>query len=144
MAYGKRRSKLAKEVSPPQIVQPHRLEVEVVAKVLDFRVTAHLHAFPGVLVQMATDAVDVVKAPFDLVSQWYEMFLDHLVDRAYVEFGIFEEIQQQFQITVTGAPANAVDSAIKRLRAKLRTSSSEADAIEAVRGVGYRFSKLKL
>jgi two-component system alkaline phosphatase synthesis response regulator PhoP len=32
----------------------------------------------------------------------------------------------------------AVDSAIKRLRAKLRAASPEADAIEAVRGVGYR------
>ena len=35
----------------------------------------------------------------------------------------------------------AVDSAVKRLRAKLRTVSASADAIEAVRGVGYRFNK---
>jgi two-component system response regulator RegX3 len=34
----------------------------------------------------------------------------------------------------------AVDSAIKRLRAKLRGASTEADSIEAVRGVGYRFN----
>lgn len=32
----------------------------------------------------------------------------------------------------------AVDSAIKRLRAKLRNSAPEADCLEAVRGVGYR------
>jgi two-component system alkaline phosphatase synthesis response regulator PhoP len=32
----------------------------------------------------------------------------------------------------------AVDSAVKRLRAALRRASPEADAIEAVRGVGYR------
>jgi len=32
----------------------------------------------------------------------------------------------------------AVDSAIKRLRAALRSAAAEADAIEAVRGVGYR------
>lgn len=32
----------------------------------------------------------------------------------------------------------AVDSTVKRLRAKLRTTASEADCIEAVRGVGYR------
>ena len=32
----------------------------------------------------------------------------------------------------------AVDSAIKRLRAKLRDASPEADCIESVRGVGYR------
>ena len=35
----------------------------------------------------------------------------------------------------------AVDSAVKRLRAKLRTVSASADAIEAVRGVGYRLNK---
>jgi DNA-binding response OmpR family regulator len=32
----------------------------------------------------------------------------------------------------------AVDSTVKRLRAKLRAAASEADRIEAVRGVGYR------
>lgn len=32
----------------------------------------------------------------------------------------------------------AVDSAVKRLRAKLRDVSPEADCIESVRGVGYR------
>jgi DNA-binding response OmpR family regulator len=32
----------------------------------------------------------------------------------------------------------AVDSAVKRLRASLRAAEPEADAIEAVRGVGYR------
>ena len=35
----------------------------------------------------------------------------------------------------------AVDSAVKRLRAKLRAASISADAIEAVRGVGYRLNK---
>ena len=35
----------------------------------------------------------------------------------------------------------AVDSAIKRLRVKLRASSGDADRIESVRGIGYRFMK---
>jgi len=34
----------------------------------------------------------------------------------------------------------AVDSAVKRLRAKLRAASPQADVIEAVRGVGYRYN----
>jgi len=34
----------------------------------------------------------------------------------------------------------AVDSAIKRLRAKLRAASPEADCIESVRGLGYRIT----
>jgi DNA-binding response OmpR family regulator len=32
----------------------------------------------------------------------------------------------------------AVDSTVKRLRAKLRLAAAEADAIQAVRGIGYR------
>ena len=35
----------------------------------------------------------------------------------------------------------AVDSAVKRLRAKLRAASSSADRIEAIRGIGYRFTR---
>jgi two-component system alkaline phosphatase synthesis response regulator PhoP len=35
----------------------------------------------------------------------------------------------------------AVDSAIKRLRAKLHSANDNADAIEAVRGVGYRLTR---
>jgi DNA-binding response OmpR family regulator len=35
----------------------------------------------------------------------------------------------------------AVDSAVKRLRSKLRAASLEADGIEAVRGIGYRFKR---
>ena len=34
-----------------------------------------------------------------------------------------------------------VDSAVKRLRAKLRAVSGDSDAIEAVRGIGYRLNK---
>jgi DNA-binding response OmpR family regulator len=35
----------------------------------------------------------------------------------------------------------AVDSAVKRLRAKLRAASSDADEIESVRGIGYRMKR---
>ena len=34
----------------------------------------------------------------------------------------------------------AVDSTVKRLRAKLRAASAEADCIESVRGLGYRIN----
>jgi len=37
----------------------------------------------------------------------------------------------------------AVDSAVKRLRAKLREACTEADCIEAVRGLGYRIKEGK-
>jgi DNA-binding response OmpR family regulator len=35
----------------------------------------------------------------------------------------------------------AVDSAVKRLRAKLRSANPEADGIESVRGIGYRINR---
>jgi two-component system alkaline phosphatase synthesis response regulator PhoP len=35
----------------------------------------------------------------------------------------------------------AVDSAVKRLRARLRACSGDADRIETVRGIGYRYRK---
>ena len=38
----------------------------------------------------------------------------------------------------------AVDSAVKRLRAKLREASREADCIESVRGLGYRINPAKV
>ncbi len=38
----------------------------------------------------------------------------------------------------------AVDSAVKRLRAKLRQAAPEADCIESVRGLGYRISQTSL
>ena len=38
----------------------------------------------------------------------------------------------------------AVDSAIKRLRAKLRNASPDADCIESVRGLGYRVNQAHL
>jgi DNA-binding response OmpR family regulator len=34
-----------------------------------------------------------------------------------------------------------VDSAVKRLRAKLRAANPEADRVESVRGIGYRFNR---
>src|SRR5512138_170065 len=38
----------------------------------------------------------------------------------------------------------AVDSAVKRLRAKLRQAAPEADCIESVRGLGYRINQTHL
>jgi DNA-binding response OmpR family regulator len=46
-------------------------------------------------------------------------------------------LEQAWGYDYTG-DTRAVDSAMKRLRAKLRAASPEADCIEAVRGVGYR------
>ena len=51
-------------------------------------------------------------------------------------------LEQAWGYTYVG-DTRAVDSAVKRLRAKLRLAAPEADAIEAVRGVGYRITLQK-
>jgi two-component system alkaline phosphatase synthesis response regulator PhoP len=47
-------------------------------------------------------------------------------------------LEQAWRYEAVG-DTRVVDSAIKRLRAKLRAAAPDADAIEAVRGVGYRY-----
>jgi DNA-binding response OmpR family regulator len=49
-------------------------------------------------------------------------------------------LEQTWGYDFTG-DTRAVDSAVKRLRAKLRAASAEADSIETVRGVGYRMNR---
>jgi len=48
-------------------------------------------------------------------------------------------LEQVWGYDFTG-DTRAVDSAVKRLRAGLRRANPQADAIEAVRGVGYKFN----
>jgi DNA-binding response OmpR family regulator len=49
-------------------------------------------------------------------------------------------LEQTWGYDFTG-DTRAVDSAVKRLRAKLRAASAESDSIETVRGVGYRLNR---
>jgi hypothetical protein len=63
------------------------------AQVHALRISAALHGSTWMLVQMTTDTVDVVETPLYLLTQGYELFLDSLVDRSYVELRVLQEIQ---------------------------------------------------
>ncbi len=76
--------------------------------------------------------LDLTRLEFDL--------LYHLLSNAGRVLARERLLEQVWGYDFVG-DTRAVDSAVKRLRAKLRAVSDEADAIEAVRGVGYRFSK---
>jgi DNA-binding response OmpR family regulator len=52
-----------------------------------------------------------------------------------------EQLLQQAWGYDFAGDTRTVDSAIKRLRAKLRAASRETDCVESVRGVGYRLRK---
>ena len=86
----------------------------------------------GRTVTLGETTLNLTRLEFDL--------LYHLLSNA-VRVITRERLLEQVWGYDFAGDTRAVDSAIKRLRAKLRTVSASADAIEAVRGVGYRFNK---
>jgi DNA-binding response OmpR family regulator len=81
------------------------------------------------LVTVGDAALDLTRLEFDLLH-----YLLLNVGRAITRERLLEQAWgYEFE-----SDTRAVDSAVKRLRAKLRSCSAQADAIEAVRGIGYR------
>jgi DNA-binding response OmpR family regulator len=74
--------------------------------------------------------------PVELTRLEFDLLLHLLVNAGRV---LTRErlLEQAWGYDFTG-DTRAVDSVVKRLRAKLRASAPEADCIEAVRGIGYR------
>jgi DNA-binding response OmpR family regulator len=83
------------------------------------------------IVQIGESFLNLTRLEFDL--------LYHLLSNAGRVLTRERLLEQVWGYEYVG-DTRAVDSAIKRLRAKLRDGSAEADAIEAVRGVGYRLN----
>ncbi len=74
-------------------------------------------------------SLDLTRLEFDLLQR-----LLANAGRVLTRERLLEQVWN-FDVTVD---TRAVDSAVKRLRSKLRLGAPEADAIEAVRGIGYR------
>jgi len=81
-------------------------------------------------------ALTVDGSPLDLTRLEFDLLHRLLVNRGRV---LTRErlLEQAWGYEFVG-DTRAVDSAVKRLRAKLRAASPEADCIESVRGLGYR------
>jgi len=77
-------------------------------------------------------ALDLTRLEFDL--------LHHLLSNAGRVLTREQLLEQTWGYDFAG-DTRAVDSAVKRLRAKLRTASLSTGVIEAVRGLGYRFNE---
>jgi two-component system, OmpR family, alkaline phosphatase synthesis response regulator PhoP len=75
--------------------------------------------------------LDLTRLEFDLL---YTLLLN--LDRVLTR----EKLLEQVWGYDFGGDTRTVDSAIKRLRAALRSADPAADGIEAVRGLGYKFS----
>ena len=83
-------------------------------------------------VSVGEEALNLTRLEFDL--------LYHLLSNAGRVLPRERLLEQVWGYDFVG-DTRAVDSAVKRLRAKLREASTEADAVETVRGVGYRFNR---
>ena len=83
------------------------------------------------IVTVADSAIELTRLEFDLFHRL-------LINRGRV---LTRErlLEQAWGYDYVG-DTRAVDSAVKRLRAKLRAASPEADCIESVRGLGYRIN----
>jgi DNA-binding response OmpR family regulator len=76
--------------------------------------------------------LDLTRLEFDLL---YTLLLN--ADRVLTRERLLEQV---WGYDFAG-DTRAVDSVVKRLRASLRSADPQADGIEAVRGLGYKFSK---
>jgi DNA-binding response OmpR family regulator len=82
--------------------------------------------------------VTVADSPIELTRLEFDLLHRLLINRGRV---LTRErlLEQAWGYEYVG-DTRAVDSAVKRLRAKLRAASPEADCIESVRGLGYRIN----
>jgi DNA-binding response OmpR family regulator len=94
---------------------------------------------PGnLLMDVERRALMVADMPIELTRLEFDLLQRLLINRGRV---LTRErlLEQAWGYDYVG-DTRAVDSAIKRLRAKLRQAAPEADCIESVRGLGYRIN----
>jgi DNA-binding response OmpR family regulator len=100
---------------------------------------ANIISGPGGL-RMDVDGrtVTVANSPIELTRLEFDLLQRLLINRGRV---LTRErlLEQAWGYDYVG-DTRAVDSAVKRLRAKLRAAAPEADCIESVRGLGYRIN----
>ena len=92
----------------------------------------------GLRMDMDARAVTVDNSPIELTRLEFDLLHRLLINPGRV---LTRErlLEQAWGYDYVG-DTRAVDSAVKRLRAKLRAASPEADCIESVRGLGYRIN----
>lgn len=95
-----------------------------------------LHGPAGLVMDAESRTVMVAEIPVALTRLEFDL-LSQLVKNSGRVLTRERLLESAWGYAYAG-DTRAVDSAIKRLRAKLRVASPQADFIEAVRGVGYR------
>lgn len=98
-----------------------------------------LHGPAGLRMDLDARTVFIGENNLDLTRLDFDL-LYHLLSNAGRVLTRERLLEQVWGYDFVG-DTRAVDSAVKRLRAKLRAVSDNADSIEAVRGVGYRIAR---
>jgi DNA-binding response OmpR family regulator len=93
----------------------------------------------GLQVDVEARSVMVGAAPLDLTRLEFDL-LFYLLSNAGRVLSRERLLEHVWGYAFAG-DTRAVDSAVKRLRAKLRKAADDADAIETVRGLGYRLTR---
>ena len=99
----------------------------------------NLHGIAGLQLDVDCRLASIDEVKLELTRLEFDL-LHHLLLNAGRVLTRENLLEQAWGYDFVGN-TRAVDSAIKRLRAKLRSVSSEVEWIEAVRGIGYRFLK---
>ena len=99
--------------------------------------TTILHGIAGLQLDVECRLASIDGVKLDLTRLEFDL-LHHLLLNAGRVLTRENLLEQAWGYDFVGN-TRAVDSAIKRLRAKLRAVSSEVEWIESVRGIGYRF-----
>ncbi len=99
---------------------------------------AVLHGQGGLRLEPESRQVTVAETPVHLTHLEFDI-LQLLLSNAGRVLTRERLLEQAWGYDFAG-DTRAVDSAIKRLRARLRAADPTADSIEAVRGVGYRLN----
>ncbi len=100
-----------------------------------------LHGPGNLLMDVERRAVTVAETPIELTRLEFDLLHRLLINPGRV---LTRErlLEQAWGYDYVG-DTRAVDSAVKRLRAKLRQAAPEADCIESVRGLGYRIKQTR-
>ncbi len=101
-----------------------------------------LHGPGNLLMDVERRAVMVADAPIELTRLEFDLLHRLLINPGRVLTR--ERLLEQAWGYDYAGDTRAVDSAVKRLRAKLRQAAPEADCIESVRGLGYRINVAKV
>ena len=67
------------------------------------------------LIQVAADSIDIIKAPLNLLAQRHQMLLDSFIKRPDIKLGILQEIKQKLKITVACAAADTVYGCVQHI-----------------------------